>query len=222
MYFAQSAELAPPARRLEEALKQTLLALIQATEAADPFAAGYTQRVRHYAGEVAARLGLDGPSQERVRRVAEFHSLCLAPPPAAPSARAHGEPPPADASGEILPDAAEQTRSAAKDRPAACSAPEMIELIPELRDCLPALRALAEHYDGSGGPAGLAGEEIPIEARVVAACRAFDRRTTQRPFSATVTFAGAIEELRAAAGRRFDPRVIEALAAAVEQEKRRE
>ena len=74
------------------------------------------------------------------------------------------------------------------------------------------VRSLHEHYDGSGYPDGLVGEEIPIEARIVTCCDAFSAMTTTRSYRKAMPFEVALIEPRACAGSQFDPRVAEALA----------
>jgi HD-GYP domain-containing protein (c-di-GMP phosphodiesterase class II) len=69
-----------------------------------------------------------------------------------------------------------------------------------------------ERFDGGGYPDGLAGEEIPIESRIVFCCDAFDAMTTDRPYRRSLGEARALEELRGNAGTQFDPRVVAALA----------
>jgi HD-GYP domain-containing protein (c-di-GMP phosphodiesterase class II) len=73
------------------------------------------------------------------------------------------------------------------------------------------VRSSHEHYDGSGYPDGLAGKEIPIEARVVTCCDAFSAMTTTRSYRAAMSLADALAELRACAGTQFDPDVAAAL-----------
>ena len=73
------------------------------------------------------------------------------------------------------------------------------------------VRSSHEHYDGSGYPDGLAGEEIPIEARVVTCCDAFSAMTTTRSYRKAMSLADALAELRACAGTQFDPDVAAAL-----------
>ena len=73
------------------------------------------------------------------------------------------------------------------------------------------VRSSHEHYDGSGYPDGLAGDEIPIEARIVTCCDAFSAMTTTRSYRKAMPPAGALEELRACAGTQFDPDVAAAL-----------
>jgi HD-GYP domain-containing protein (c-di-GMP phosphodiesterase class II) len=75
------------------------------------------------------------------------------------------------------------------------------------------VRSSHEHYDGSGYPDGLAGEEIPIEARIVACCDAFSAMTTTRSYRKAMPVEAALAEVRACAGTQFDPRVAESLAA---------
>jgi HD-GYP domain-containing protein (c-di-GMP phosphodiesterase class II) len=78
------------------------------------------------------------------------------------------------------------------------------------------VRSSHEHYDGSGYPDGLAGEEIPIEARIVTCCDAFSAMTTTRSYRKAMPLETALAEVRACAGTQFDPRVAEALVAITE------
>jgi HD-GYP domain-containing protein (c-di-GMP phosphodiesterase class II) len=70
--------------------------------------------------------------------------------------------------------------------------------------------ALAHHerWDGTGYPAGLAGEEIPIEARIVAICDVFDALLSERPYKQPWSLQDAINEIRNQSGRHFDPRLV--------------
>jgi HD-GYP domain-containing protein (c-di-GMP phosphodiesterase class II) len=70
------------------------------------------------------------------------------------------------------------------------------------------VRASHEHFDGSGYPDGLAGDEIPIESRVVTICDAYNAMTTDRPYRAARTHREALAEVRRVAGRQFDPRMV--------------
>ena len=77
------------------------------------------------------------------------------------------------------------------------------------------VRSSHEHYDGSGYPDGLVGEEIPIEARIVACCDAFSAMTTTRSYRKAMPVETALAEVRACAGSQFDPGVAESLAVVV-------
>jgi HD-GYP domain-containing protein (c-di-GMP phosphodiesterase class II) len=86
-----------------------------------------------------------------------------------------------------------------------------------LQDVGEVVRASHERWDGTGYPDGLAGEEIPIAARIVAAADAFSAMTTDRPYRAARDREYAIAELRAQAGLQFDPMVAEATITVVER-----
>jgi putative nucleotidyltransferase with HDIG domain len=73
------------------------------------------------------------------------------------------------------------------------------------------VRASHERWDGRGYPDGLAGEQIPIEARIVCACDAYNAMTTDRPYRPALSPEQAREELRNNAGTQFDPHVVAAL-----------
>jgi HD-GYP domain-containing protein (c-di-GMP phosphodiesterase class II) len=77
------------------------------------------------------------------------------------------------------------------------------------------VRSHHERWDGRGFPDGLAGEAIPLEARIVAVADAFDAMTTERPYRAARTSEEAIAELRRVAGTQLDETVVEAFATVV-------
>jgi HD-GYP domain-containing protein (c-di-GMP phosphodiesterase class II) len=77
------------------------------------------------------------------------------------------------------------------------------------------VRSCHERWDGGGYPDALAGEAIPLAARIVCACDAWSAMTTDRSYRAARSDAEAAAELRACAGTHFDPRVVEALLAVV-------
>jgi HD-GYP domain-containing protein (c-di-GMP phosphodiesterase class II) len=80
------------------------------------------------------------------------------------------------------------------------------------------VRACHERWDGSGYPDGLAGEEIPIIARIVCCCDAFNAMTSDRAYRAAMPFEEAMAELRRNSGTQFDPAVVDALIAAVQHQ----
>ncbi|HEV3002405.1 MAG TPA: HD-GYP domain-containing protein [Solirubrobacteraceae bacterium] len=96
---------------------------------------------------------------------------------------------------------------------------EMLERIGGvLADVGLTVRSHHERWDGGGYPDGLAGEAIPLNARIIAACDAYSAMTTNRSYRAGRPVAEAVAELRTCAGAQFDPRVVDALAAVVEAE----
>ncbi len=84
-----------------------------------------------------------------------------------------------------------------------------------LRPVAGLVRSSHERFDGTGYPDGLREERIPLGARIIFACDAYDAMTSDRAYSSGVAPAQAVAELRACAGSQFDPRVVEALVAAL-------
>ena len=87
-----------------------------------------------------------------------------------------------------------------------------------LSDVLPLVRHEHERYDGTGYPDGLTGEEIPLGSRVIFACHAYDAMTTGRRYRDAMPEGGAREQLQANAGNQFDPRVVGALLATLDEQ----
>jgi putative nucleotidyltransferase with HDIG domain len=77
------------------------------------------------------------------------------------------------------------------------------------------VRASHERFDGGGYPDGLAGEAIPLAARIVAACDSFNAMTTTRSYRKALPVSHAVEELRRCSGTQFDPAVVDALLAVI-------
>jgi two-component system cell cycle response regulator len=87
----------------------------------------------------------------------------------------------------------------------------ILDVDPALRPAARLVRASHEHWDGGGYPDGLAGSEIPLGARIIAACDAFDAMTSNRPHRPARSVPDAVAELRRNAGTQFDPAVVDAL-----------
>jgi HD-GYP domain-containing protein (c-di-GMP phosphodiesterase class II) len=85
---------------------------------------------------------------------------------------------------------------------------EIIQEIPALRDALPVIASHQERWDGSGYPRQLAGEEIPLLARIFAVVDVFDALTSNRPYRAAIPSEQALEYLTEQAGIQFDPEVV--------------
>ena len=90
---------------------------------------------------------------------------------------------------------------------------DIVRHVPALRQVAKAVRHHHERYAGGGYPDGLAGQAIPIEARIIAAADAYAAITADRPYSAARTPQEAAVELRRSAGSHLDPAVVEALLA---------
>ena len=87
---------------------------------------------------------------------------------------------------------------------------KILEPIDRLAEVRPIVRACHERYDGRGYPDGKAGDEIPIEARIIFTCDAFHAMTSDRPYRKRMPDEAAIKQLREHAGSQFDPDVVDA------------
>ncbi len=80
--------------------------------------------------------------------------------------------------------------------------------IEQLREVLPAILHHHERFDGEGYPSGLQGEEIPVQARIVAVADAFDAMVSERPYKKGFSVRKALQILKSSAGSQFDPAVV--------------
>jgi diguanylate cyclase (GGDEF)-like protein len=97
----------------------------------------------------------------------------------------------------------------------------ILSAAPALRKAAKLVRASHENFDGSGYPDGLIGEQIPLEARIIAVCDAYDAMTSDRPYRKAMSSEEAVAELRRCAGTQFDHEVVAAFADAVADQKHR-
>lgn len=92
-----------------------------------------------------------------------------------------------------------------------CRASKMVEGISYLSLGAEIARGHHEHYDGKGYPAQLAGEDIPLSARIVAVVDVFDALLNKRPYKAPWSLAETMEYIQSCSGHQFDPLVVQAL-----------
>ncbi|HKQ63133.1 MAG TPA: HD domain-containing phosphohydrolase [Candidatus Polarisedimenticolaceae bacterium] len=188
-------------RELESSYESTLQALVTALDFRDNETQGHSFRVVEYAMLVAERMGVQASELTWIRRGAILHDV--------------GKIGVADAvlrkPGKLDPDEWEQMKKH----------PEMgYRMLQHIRFLEPALDIVLchqERYDGSGYPRGLAGEQIPLGARIFSVVDTFDAMTSDRPYRAALSIQTARDEIRAWSGRQFDPRVAEAFLGIEEQ-----
>jgi HD-GYP domain-containing protein (c-di-GMP phosphodiesterase class II) len=186
---------------LSSAYRGTALLLGSVVEADDNYTGLHSQGVVVLAVEVADRLGVDAATRERVEFGALLHDV-----------------------GKIaIPKEIINKPGALDDDEWALMKTHTIEgqrMLDHVGGAMSAIgtivRASHESFDGRGYPDGLAGEEIPLEARIICCCDAFNAMTTDRSYSAARPVADAIAELRRCSGAQFDPAVVAALIEVVE------
>ncbi len=94
---------------------------------------------------------------------------------------------------------------------------DLLESIAGFGPVRAAILAHHERFDGRGYPSGLAGTEIPVEARLICVVDAYDAMTNERPYQSALSHAEAIERLNLGAGTQFDPAMLEAVEDALSQ-----
>jgi putative nucleotidyltransferase with HDIG domain len=182
---------------LEDAFLTTIGVISDAVEMQDSYTANHANEVADLAVRVGERLGFSGVELDRLRYGALLHDVGKIGIPA-----------------EILRKpgpltAAERERM---DEHTAIGA-RMLERIPFLAPVAPLVRSAHERHDGGGYPDGLAGEQIPPGAMVIATCDAFHAMTSDRSFRKAMSVAAAEAEVREHAGTQFEPGVVDALLA---------
>jgi putative nucleotidyltransferase with HDIG domain len=185
---------------LSGAYRGTALLLGDVIEADDEYTGQHTQDVVELTVAVADHLGVD----EETRRAAEFGALLHDVGKVAIPNEIINKPGPLDDDEWVI----MKTHTIEGQR--------MLERVGGLLARVGVVvRASHERYDGGGYPDGLAGEAIPLAARIVSACDAYNAMTTDRSYRKALSVEVAVAELRANAGTQFDPDVVEALVAVV-------
>jgi diguanylate cyclase (GGDEF)-like protein len=174
-------------------------ALVAALEFHDRATAQHCDRVEGLARAVAERLGMDREACELVCLTAQLHDLGKL---AIPISLLNKP-------GQLTQEDWEVIRRHPVD------GAELVLRVTSLRRVAAAVRSSHERWDGRGYPDGLQGGDIPLAARIVAACDAFEAMTSDRPYRPALSHAVALAELEAYAGSQFDPAVVEALVAEV-------
>jgi diguanylate cyclase (GGDEF)-like protein len=175
--------------------RQTRDVLLRALQERNPELAERHAAVARLADAVGHRMGLPAEAQAELRRAAELHDVGKM---AIPDAILHKPGPLDDDEWAFI-----QRHPLVGDR--------IIGAAPALAAAAKLVRSTHERYDGSGYPDGLAGEQIPLGARVIAVCDAFTAMTAPRPYAAQRSVPEAVAELRCCAGGQFDPAVVNAL-----------
>ena len=180
--------------RRSSATRQTRDILLQVLHEREPDLGDHLKGVAQLAMGVGARLELLAEELDEVVRAAELHDVGKM---AIPDEILHKPGPLTDSEWSFV-------------RQHTIIGERILGAAPALLPVAKLVRASHEHFDGSGYPDGLATEAIPLGARIVAVCDAFDAMTTSRPYRDAMTVEDALAEIRACAGTQFDPTVVEA------------
>ena len=178
---------------LEKAYVSTVEALASALEAQDEYTSDHARALAELALSVGAELGFEGDALKTLELAALFHDIGKIGIPS-----------------EIIRKAGPLTASERRTmdlHPAIGE--EILAPVPFLQPIRPIVRACHERWDGHGYPDGLAGESIPLEARIVFVCDAFHAMTSDRPYRAALPDKEAIRRLKLASGTQFDPAIVE-------------
>jgi GAF domain-containing protein len=181
--------------QLERAYLGTAEALAAALEAKDSYTASHSHSIVNNAEAVGRLLGLSEIDLRSLKLGAAFHDIGKL---AVPEAILNKRGPLTEEEREIIerhPEAGEL----------------ILSPVEFLLPVLPLVRHGHERWDGFGYPDGLAGDGIPLGARIIFACDARDAMTSDRPYRAAMPEAQARAELRRSAGSQFDPAVVDAL-----------
>lgn len=176
----------------------TLRVMLAAIEAKEPYTAGHSERVAAYSRAIARRLMLDDGSLEGLKEEAWTAGLLHDIGKIGIEDRILNK-------GDIL---TREEFEEMKRHPVLGA--EILAPVDALRPIVPAIRYHHERWLGGGYPEGLAGEDIPFLARIVAVADTFDALTTQRVYQDPYSPEEALEILRDLSGQGFDPRVTEA------------
>jgi HD domain len=181
------------AKLSRERRAQLLAQLATLLESRDPYTHGHSRRVARYAEMIAGRMGLSRRDVAKVRDAAAVHDVGKLNVPAAILQKAG---PLTDAEFDVI-----------KLHPIDGS-----ELVSKLGD--PELTAIVRHHherlDGTGYPDSVAGDEIPLGARIIAVADTFDAITSMRPYRPASTHKTALHVLVNEAGRQLDPAAVRA------------
>ncbi|MBC8248841.1 MAG: diguanylate cyclase [Anaerolineales bacterium] len=186
-------------RQLNEELFMTLAKI---TDARDAYVFGHTVQVTNYAIALANELNLPAERVEQVRQAAFLHDI-----------------------GKIgIPEHVIQKPGKLTDKQYermkthATLGAEFLETCHGLRHLTPFVRHHHEWWDGRGYPDGLRGEQIPLEARILALCDTVEAMASDRPYRRAMSLGEILSELKRCAGTQFDPVVIEAFVRVAERD----
>jgi putative nucleotidyltransferase with HDIG domain len=180
--------------RLKEMTRGFVRAIADTLEAKDDYILGHARRVRGYAAAIGRRMGLEDAQLEQLSLSAFLHDIGKI-----------GTP-----DHILLKPGALTDEERAQMQLHSRRGARMLTDVVDMDEVAGAVLYHHEHYDGTGYPEGLRGEEIPLLSRIILVADAYDAMTSPRPFREACPHEVAIEQLEQGTGGRFDPEVVRA------------
>jgi putative nucleotidyltransferase with HDIG domain len=188
--------------RIRDDYAKTIAALSATLDAGERMPSGHSSRVMAYAMMIGEELGLGYEDVEQLRFAGLLHDIGKT-----------GLP------GEILLKPSKLTaEELAQVHSHAEIGASIVDQIEFLKTLTPVILHHHEHWDGSGYPLGLSGEDIPLLARILCVADSFDAMTTKSSYKKRMPFSVARRELETNVGKHFDPRVVAALLEALDKQ----
>jgi putative nucleotidyltransferase with HDIG domain len=190
-----TASLEEKTKALETTSFASVEALARAIDARDPYTYGHSARVARLSFEIAEEMGLPSDQVIALSRAALLHDIGKI----GVEDRVLRKPGPLD----------KRETAAMREHPVIGY--EMLKGLHFLESSLDGVRHHHEHWDGSGYPDGVKGDDIPLPVRILTVADALDALTSDRPYRVAMSFSAAVRTIEAGAGNQFDPTVIRAL-----------
>jgi len=187
-------EIVAASGTMKQLNEELLLTLAKIIDARDPYVSGHNAQVADYATTLAIELGLPSDRVRDIRQAAFLHDIGKI----GVSELILGKP------GRLTAEEYEQVKSHA------ALGAEFLETCQSLRHLVRMVRHHHERWDGTGYPDGIAGEQIPLEARIMAICDAVEAMGSDRPYRRAMALNDIIAEVKRCAGTQFDPDLVQA------------
>lgn len=175
-----------------DAIGKTLEVCAQIIDMKHPYTAGHSLRLSRYAMAIAFALGLSHDEVTQIRWAGLIHDIGKL-----------------NVSRRILDKPTNLSQKELQEiRLHALQTYKILNMITSLYDITPIAAAHHERFDGAGYPFGLKKDQIPLGARILAICDAFDAMTSNRPYRFPFTFEQACQEIKKLSGKQFDPEIV--------------
>jgi putative nucleotidyltransferase with HDIG domain len=189
-------------QQLRDQTRYTIEALAEAVDRRDPYTFQHSQRVKEYVEKIAERLNLSPGEVESMVWAASIHDLGKIDVPEGILSKP----------GPLEDD---EWRIIREHSAVGADIVDRISFHPTARSII---RHHHEWFDGSGYPNGVAGNRIPVGARILAVADAFEAMTSDRPYRPALSFQAAVAELEAGRGTQFDPAIVDTFLTILEEE----